>query len=119
MTRLLDRASRWLAGLVAGRPIRSLSPELLAKMERSMRDFDVEGFREASDELIEDSVRVAHEALLASAGWRRRRRIRSLGVDGLASALYAAVAPSLADAPPAVRRTFAEACGRYAGRAAR
>ena len=117
--RLRDRASRWLVGLVVGRPIRSLSPELLAKMERAMRDFDVEGFRSASDELVEDSVRVAHEALLASAGWRRRRRLRSLGADELAAALYAAVAPSLADAPSAVRRTFAEACGRYAGRAAR
>jgi hypothetical protein len=119
MTRLLDRVSRWLVGLVVGRPIRSLSPELLARMEQSMRDFDIEGFRRASDELVEDSVRVAHEALLASAGWRRRRRIWSLDAAGLAEALYAAVAPSLADAPPAVRRTFAEACGRYAGRAAR
>ena len=116
---MLDRASRWLVGLVVGRQVRSLSPELLAKMEAAMRDFDLDGFRKASDELVEDSVRVAHEALLASAGWRGRRRIRSLGSDGLATALYAAVAPSLTDAPHAVRRTFAEACGRYAGRAAR
>jgi hypothetical protein len=116
---MLDRASRWLVGFVVGRPIRSLSPELLARMELAMRDFDIEEFRRASDELVEDSVRVAHEALLVSAGWRRRRRIRSLDADGLADALYAAVAPSLADAPSAVRRTFAEACGRYAGRAAR
>jgi hypothetical protein len=119
MTRLLDRVSRWLVGLVVGRQVRSLSPELLAKMESAMRDFDVEGFRRASDELIEDSVRVAHEAMLASADWRGRRRIGSLTADGLGAALYAAVAPSLVDAPHAVRMAFSEACSRYAGRAAR
>ena len=114
---LLDRAARRLVELVAGRP-RPLSPALLARMERSMRNFDIEGFRRASDELVEDSVRVVHESLLVSAGWRKRRRIRSMDAEELAGALYAAAEPSLNDAPDAVRRMFAAACGRYAGKVA-
>lgn len=114
---LADIACRWVVRLVTGpRPPQSLAPELLARMTESADAFDFDAFRAASADLVEDSVRMAHEVALTTADRRGRRHWRRMGSGELADALYAMVEPSLGGATAEAKGMFREACRRYSER---
>ena len=103
-----------MARLFKGYPPELWAPETLAKMKLAAKDLDVDAFADGANELLHDSVRLMYNVKLSEMTRTRRREVKSMGDDELASWLYGICADAIPDMPPLkARMLLAVACARY------
>jgi len=117
--KLLNYISHVLIRMFTGDTPRSMAPEILANMRLSASKSDASAFAGGVDELMDDAVRMVYNAKFTSMSRRRRREVRAMTSDEMASWLYDMCMnmDSMADMPPLkARMMLASACARHAGK---